>query len=466
MKKPDDILYLKQFVKQHPDNKMGWYLLGKHYREAGKDGKANYCFIQAGDIYDAYEQESHPLAHSEQQLEELKRWDRTQKKRKLWRRTALAAAILLIVTLLIPYNQFGRKDTQPDNQQPAATTTAAARLAVGVIFIPQAHFQPVGYAMEKLMEAGGGAPRLTLAASLGEEGGMMQWISRARLYMTADRSQGGNPLELKLLDREACLCEPWDRSRAEEVLKDWKKRQETHWVLGSGIMQYKRIYGKWPESLNDLIRPYPNNILSGEGDGMGESFSGLLEVIKKKAALREKDSQDSGEGKVKAGAADLVRTVSSNGLYDEAWDKPLEVIVDTDSYQLAVVQNNIVIRSYTVGLGGDKTPEGDFYISEKVRNPKGSQEGMFGTRGMTLSGSLYAIHGTNEPDSIGKDESLGCIRMRDTDVEELYDLVPLGTRVTIKGGKLPFGPKQPENNFSLVPKQDESNPSKVYQWLT
>ncbi|GJM84202.1 hypothetical protein HMSSN139_66980 [Paenibacillus sp. HMSSN-139] len=67
-------------------------------------------------------------------------------------------------------------------------------------------------------------------------------------------------------------------------------------------------------------------------------------------------------------------------------------------------------------------------------NPNGKDDGEFGSRGMQLSDTNYAIHGTNEPDSIGKDESLGCIRMGKKDVEELFDLVPKGTKVKIGKG--------------------------------
>lgn len=67
-------------------------------------------------------------------------------------------------------------------------------------------------------------------------------------------------------------------------------------------------------------------------------------------------------------------------------------------------------------------------------NPNGRDNGEFGSRGMQLSDSNYAIHGTNEPDSIGKDESLGCIRMSRKDVEELFAMVPMGTKVQISQG--------------------------------
>jgi hypothetical protein len=85
---------------------------------------------------------------------------------------------------------------------------------------------------------------------------------------------------------------------------------------------------------------------------------------------------------------------------------------------------------------------------------------------MTLSKTLYAIHGTDEPDSIGKDNSLGCVRMKRTDLEELFDLVPLGTTVRIKNGTIPVKSQAPKERFKLEPRQDETNPAKVYEWLT
>ena len=45
--------------------------------------------------------------------------------------------------------------------------------------------------------------------------------------------------------------------------------------------------------------------------------------------------------------------------------------------------------------------------------------------------TLYRIHGTNEPQSIGRAVSSGCIRMLNADVIDLYDRVPIGTRVVV-----------------------------------
>jgi hypothetical protein len=56
--------------------------------------------------------------------------------------------------------------------------------------------------------------------------------------------------------------------------------------------------------------------------------------------------------------------------------------------------------------------------------------GVLGTRRLNL-GNGYALHGTNQPDSIGRSVSHGCIRLRNEDIVQLYDMVPLGTPVYI-----------------------------------
>jgi len=51
---------------------------------------------------------------------------------------------------------------------------------------------------------------------------------------------------------------------------------------------------------------------------------------------------------------------------------------------------------------------------------------------MYLGGTMYRIHGSNEPNTIGHSVSSGCIRMRNEDVVDLYNRVPVGTLVTVK----------------------------------
>jgi peptidoglycan hydrolase-like protein with peptidoglycan-binding domain len=90
-------------------------------------------------------------------------------------------------------------------------------------------------------------------------------------------------------------------------------------------------------------------------------------------------------------------------------------------------------KTYQVAVGKPSTPSpaGNWVIVQKVLNPGGP----FGVRWMRLSVPWggYGIHGTNNPGSIGKAVSHGCIRMYNDDVVEVYNRTPIGTPVTIVG---------------------------------
>ena len=55
-----------------------------------------------------------------------------------------------------------------------------------------------------------------------------------------------------------------------------------------------------------------------------------------------------------------------------------------------------------------------------------------GTHAMYLGSTLYRIHGSNDPDSVGEAESSGCFRMRNVDIVDLYARVPVGTTVVVQ----------------------------------
>jgi lipoprotein-anchoring transpeptidase ErfK/SrfK len=64
--------------------------------------------------------------------------------------------------------------------------------------------------------------------------------------------------------------------------------------------------------------------------------------------------------------------------------------------------------------------------------PSGSPHNPMGVAALTLRGTDYAIHGTNNPASIGRFVSHGCIRMYNRDISELYELVSVGTPVIVQ----------------------------------
>ncbi len=106
------------------------------------------------------------------------------------------------------------------------------------------------------------------------------------------------------------------------------------------------------------------------------------------------------------------------------------IIVSLGKRRLYLLDNNIVIQSYPVGIGTilNQTPSGIFRIINKAPNPGGP----YGAMWMGLNKAHYGIHGTNDPGSIGRQVSKGCIRMYNADVLNLSRIVPIGTRVTIR----------------------------------
>ncbi|MBN3524643.1 L,D-transpeptidase [Paenibacillus apiarius] len=106
------------------------------------------------------------------------------------------------------------------------------------------------------------------------------------------------------------------------------------------------------------------------------------------------------------------------------------IIVDLSDRKLYLLDGNIVVREFPVGIGKmlTQTPTGEYTIINKQPNPGGP----FGAFWLGLSKPHYGIHGTNAPSSIGRQVSHGCVRMYNEDVLQLASLVPVHTRVTIR----------------------------------
>jgi lipoprotein-anchoring transpeptidase ErfK/SrfK len=129
---------------------------------------------------------------------------------------------------------------------------------------------------------------------------------------------------------------------------------------------------------------------------------------------------------------------------DQAEHAARRIVVSIPDRKLAVIENDRVIRTFGVAVGAPKTPSpaGVFKVVNHIENPTWYYKGKVvgpgagnpvGTRWMGLNTPGYGIHGTNAPSSIGKDASHGCIRLRNSDVEQLFGLVAVGDQVEIYG---------------------------------
>jgi LysM repeat protein len=126
----------------------------------------------------------------------------------------------------------------------------------------------------------------------------------------------------------------------------------------------------------------------------------------------------------------------------KVWTVPFSILIDKSQNVLILKADEEVIKTYVVSTGtNNSTPTGNFKIVNKLTNPtwfkagavvsSGSPDNILGSRWLGFDLPGYGIHGTTEPQSLGKQVTQGCVRMFNADVEELYTIVPVGTEVTI-----------------------------------
>ncbi len=125
------------------------------------------------------------------------------------------------------------------------------------------------------------------------------------------------------------------------------------------------------------------------------------------------------------------------------------IVVNKSNNTLVLMNNGQFFKRYPVRTGKSEllTPTDSYRVQNKVKDPPwnkpsgdtyapGDPENALGTRWMAFDASRgLGIHGTNKPETIGTYASEGCVGMYNEDVEELFDLVPIGTPIEIKGKK-------------------------------
>ena len=138
--------------------------------------------------------------------------------------------------------------------------------------------------------------------------------------------------------------------------------------------------------------------------------------------------------------------------YDSKY-APGTIVINTTERRLYLVQGGGSALRYGIGVGRagfqwkgthkitakkefpDWTPPPEMIARQRdvPRHMKGGDpDNPLGNRAMYLGSTLYRIHGSNDPDSVGEAESSGCFRMRNEDIADLYNRVPVGTTVVVQ----------------------------------
>ena len=163
------------------------------------------------------------------------------------------------------------------------------------------------------------------------------------------------------------------------------------------------------------------------------------------------DPQGYGQDADRASSAASIRRYNKQVVDYHGKEGAGTIVIDTPNKFLYLVQGDGKALRYGVGVGrpgftwsGTKTisakkewpawtppPEMLARRPDLPRHMEGGPENPLGARAMYLGSSLYRIHGSNEPWTIGTNVSSGCIRMRNEDVIDLYGRVGVGTRVVV-----------------------------------
>lgn len=226
------------------------------------------------------------------------------------------------------------------------------------------------------------------------------------------------PLEKALALRDAGkLAEARDAMR--ELLVTASDAQfvaETQKALGDVNMQLLLTPAPAPEKVDYVVQP---------GDGLGriaKMHNTTIEVIQKVNGLRDTIIQPAQRLRVTPTKFALAVSKSANTL----------LITDDGRF----------FKLYRCGTGQySTTPVGTFKITDRIASPPwwkdgqtipfGSKENVLGKHWLALDIPHYGIHGTWEPETIGRQSSQGCIRLINEDVEELFIILPAGTPVQV-----------------------------------
>jgi lipoprotein-anchoring transpeptidase ErfK/SrfK len=176
----------------------------------------------------------------------------------------------------------------------------------------------------------------------------------------------------------------------------------------------------------------------------------ILSTSQGQAQLRQPDVGDQ-PGVLPDESVELDPQFKKTAVFYRTSEAPGTIIVDTpNTYLYLVLPGGKAVR-YGIGVGrkgftwsGVKTIERKAEWPDWTPPPEmiqrqpylprfvaGGPTNPLGARAMYLSGSVYRIHGTNAPTTIGEEVSSGCIRMLNEDVIDLYSRVQVGTKVVV-----------------------------------
>ena len=257
-------------------------------------------------------------------------------------------------------------------------------------------------------------------------GGTFAFIHHQTSALDAKDSEATNVPVNQLLTQAAQDEAQGDKIKAKEVYDqiisnypDYEKIDDVQAKLGALNIDLLFSDAPMPQTVSYEIVP---------GDSLGKlarKYNTTTQLIKRANGLK----------------SDVIRT----GEKLRIWNAPFTILINKSQNVLFLKSGEEVFKIYHVSTGRNGiTPVGTFKIATKIEKPvwfknggtpipSESPENELGSRWMGFdTDPHYGIHGTVHPDQIGQQVTDGCIRLRNEEVEELFDIVPVGTEVTIQ----------------------------------
>lgn len=467
MKHPDrdDLDFYRQFVEQHRDQAIGWLYLGREWEQREEWEKALDAYRQASssppDTYaDAAREAYHHL---------LRKHRRKRNTARL--RRGAAALLLMLLGIFFPFAQT------PETSAPAPATTdlPAQPPEATLLPDPQTHTELIAVPdtlpldiLREQIKAYLKAKRPTTAPFdliiVPEAYGVplftpLPFYHPKQIKGVLRYDPTSQAIQAQKWFFPACDCadDPVVRGAKAAFARERETLERTL-ILRNALYRTYQRKGRLPDSLAELASPHPANILPEVPRHPAVQTAGNPPPeqtwLYHPAAFQPERPWES------------MQQVLPLGPYPEPDNLgPLQMLVHLPSHTLTLASGAHPLRHYPIGLGRDQTtPVGYYTVTQKISHPRGLHN-VYGTRGMIFHTREYAIHGTTDPASIGQNVSLGCIRLHNADVEELYSFVAPGTPVLIspKASPLVYWSNPPRYRLTAV--RDETTPQTVYRWL-
>lgn len=230
-------------------------------------------------------------------------------------------------------------------------------------------------------------------------------------------------------------------------------------LVRTALAAYQKDVGHTPQQLTELLQDYPNNYLS------------VLPVEAVSGSNKVAEVYDGGGGWVydpQANELTAMFYANTAGVVVAPYD-PIHIEVNKAEHEVKLLSGPYLLWDKPIGLGANgSTPEGQFRVVDRVQQPKGKTSQSYGDAGLGLGN--IALHGTYDASSIGSDKSLGCIRLTNEDIQEVFPFVPKGAEVQILSSSIEsHNVEAVERMPSLLPANKpphtESSDKTTFHWL-